>query len=105
MINALCSSDFLPEVLTSSRCKSIYGGKCCWTVYHRSKTVGNVNTKEKFKEAYKRMKKKIPHGSEEVAYGRYGSADYGIFLTYGNEDCMCPSDFRKVMMPFPILGK
>lgn len=104
LLKELCQPDFEVETVVSIRCKRLLDGKCCWTAHYRLQ-YGNIQTKSTFSAAVNRIAADKPYRSKVVAYGRYGSSDYGLFISYANKLCTCIQDFDYDLTPFPMLGE
>lgn len=102
IITCLCPVDFVVDNIAQTRCKKVNKGKCCWTGYYRSVVPNNIHDKKSFKDAAERITSNKPHMSIVVAFGRYGSANYGVYVTYSNIHCLCHLDFDCATTTFPL---
>ncbi|KAG4076288.1 hypothetical protein HA402_014837 [Bradysia odoriphaga] len=81
------------ETLVDTRSQSVAQGRCCWTAYFRISAGVNISTKDSFRTVIKEIRNRKPLESNIIAFGRYGSTTYGMFITYENTRCLCQLDF------------
>lgn len=99
VLHDLCHTDYRIELLSGTRIKKHYKGRCLWSA-HYAIVNGTIAGKKAFEVGVKKLILRRPFDAELVSSGRYGGPNYGIIIQWGNVNCDCIPDFHNEMTLF-----